>query len=188
MLAPKHKVGKLAFRLIGVFIGAFVIFLLVVPLLGPFWHLVYGNAISYGGWRVPVPGGFYVRNSQEGPTMWKQNLGIPLFRASYGHVSLFRHTQPFVFDRDYSRFEEGVVRDSNQHGYQLRTKRTIPVDKGSAYCLEFTRSSSEPGSLVRCAVEGSPLVAFYEGDPRYVPAVFVVLQGMSLESTKVGRL
>jgi len=179
---PKHKVGKLGFRLVGVFIGAFIIFLLVVPLLGPLWHLVHGNGISYGGWRVPVPGGFYVRNSQEGPTMWKLNSGIPLFRASYGHVSLFRHTQPFAFDRDYPGFEERVVQDSYQDGYQLKTKRTIPVAKGSAYCLEFTRSSGEQHSLLRCAVEGNPLVVFYEGDPRYVPDVFTVLQGMSPET------
>ncbi|SRR5712692_253626 len=122
MLVPRDKLAKLVLRLLGVFIGGFLIVLLMVPLLGPCWHLMFGDAISYAGWRVPVPKGFYVRKSQKGPTMWKQSLGIPLFDVSYGHISLYSvgpAQQPFTYDRDYSRFEKGVTQEAIQSGYQL---------------------------------------------------------------------
>jgi hypothetical protein len=176
-------------RLLGVFIGVLLIVLFIVPLLGPAWHLLHGDFISYGGWRIPVPKGFYVRKSQKGPTMWKQSLGIPFFDASYGHISLYSLSpaqQPFAYDRDYSLFEKGVIQEGSQSGYNLESKRTISVGKNSGYCLEFARSGVEPRSLVRCAVENSVIVLFYEGDSKYVPDVFTTLQGMSVEHTVSG--
>ena len=189
MLASKNKPLKLMLRLLGVFIGALLIALFMVPLLGPGWHLIHGDFISYGGWRVPVPKGFYVRKSQQGPTMWKQTFGIPFFDASYGHISLYSRSpaqQPFAYDRDYSRFEERVTQEASQSGYKLTSKRTISVSKNTGYCLEFMRVSGEPRSLLRCTVESSAVVLFYEGDPRYISDVFTALQGMSLESNAVG--
>ena len=123
--------------------------------------------------------------------MWKQTFGIPFFDTPYGHISLFSLSpaqQPFAYDRDYSRFENGVTQEASESGYQLQSKRTISTVKNSGYCLEFTRSSVEPRSLVRCAVENSVVVLFYEGDPRYISAVFTALQGMSPENTKSGSL
>jgi hypothetical protein len=186
MLALKHKTTRRVLQCVGVGLGACLIVLLVIPLLGPGWHLLHGDFISYGGWRIPVPKGFYVRKFEVGPTMWKTSLGIPLFNVPYGHISLFSRPaqQPFAYDRDYSRFETGIIQEAGQSGYQLESKRTISVGKNPGYCLEFTRSSGEPRSLVRCVIENSVVVLFYEGDPRYISDVFAVLQGMSLERTK----
>lgn len=191
MLMPKSKLVKLMLRLLGVFIGVLLIVLLIIPLLGPGWHLFHGDFISYEGWRIPVPKGFYVRQSQKGPTMWKQTFGIPFFDTSYGHLSLYRLSpaqQPFAYDKDYSRFENGVTQEAIQSGYQLKTKRVASVGKSSGYCLEFIRPLGEARSTVRCAVENSVVVLFYEGDSKYVSDVFATLQGMSLETTKGGSL
>jgi hypothetical protein len=184
----KSKVGKRVFQYAGVGVGAYLILLLVIPLLGPGWHLLHGDFISYGGWRIPVPRGFYVGKSQMGPTMWKHTLGAPLLNVPYRHISLYSRPdqQPFAFDRDYSRFEKGVTQEASRSGYHLKAKRTVSVGKNSASCLEFTRSSGEPRSLLRCVVENSVLVLFYEGDPGYIPDVFATLQGMSLQSTAGG--
>ena len=188
MLAPIGKPLSLMLQLLGVLIGVLLIALLIVPLVGPGWHLLHGDFIVYEGWRVPVPKGFYVGKSQMGPTMWKHTLGTPLFNVPYGHISLFSRPHPFACDRDYSRFEKGVTQSAGQSGYQLESKRTISVGKNSGYCLEFTRLSGEPRSLVRCVVENSVVVLFYEGDPRYISDFFAALQGMSLESNKSGCL
>jgi len=186
LAAPINKSVRLMLRLLAIFVGVLLIALLVVALLGPGWHLLHGDFISYGGWRIPVPKGFYAGKSQMGPTMWKHSLGIPLFNVPYGHISLYSRPdqQPFAYDRDYSRFEKGVTQEASQSGYQLNSKRTISAGKNSGYCLEFRRLSGEPQSLVRCAVDNSVVMLFYEGDPRYISDVFTALQGMSLESTK----
>jgi hypothetical protein len=170
--------SKLMLRLLAVFVGVILIVLLVIPLIGPCWHLLYGDAISYAGWKVPVPRGFYVRKSQEGPTMWKESFGIPFFNAPYGHISLFRRPSPFSFDSDYARFKQGLIQDAIEKGYELKGERTAQVGKNSGYCLEFTRSPKSL-SLLRCAVENSGVALFYEGDTQYIPDALSALRGMS---------
>jgi hypothetical protein len=192
MLGPRKKLAKLMIHLLGVFIGVVLIFLLLVPLLGPGWHLLRGDFISFGGWSIPVPKGFYAKESPDGLILWKYTFGIPFFDAPYGHISVYGLSsltparQLFEYDRDYPRFESGVTQEAARSGYRLEWKRATPVGRSSGYCLEFTRSAglkhAVPGrSLLRCAIEGSTAVLFYEGDPRYIPDVFTMLQGMSLE-------
>jgi hypothetical protein len=176
MLGSKARLTTLTVRLLAVFVGTILIVLAAVPLLGPCWHLLHGDLVSFEGLRVPVPKGFYVRKSEAGPVMWKQSFGIPFFNAPYGHISLFRRPEQFSFDKDYSRFTNELGQDAIEKGYKLTSERTISAGKEPAYCLEFRRSSPAPGSLVRCAVESSTLAVFYEGDSRYVPDVFATLR------------
>jgi hypothetical protein len=113
--------------------------------------------------------------------MWKQSFGIPFFKVPYGHISFF-HRYPhelFSFDRDYTRFKDRLTQDASENKYQLTSERTISVSDRDAYCLEYSRSSPDSASLVRCAVEGSAIAIFYEGDPRYVPELYATLQGIS---------
>src|SRR5258708_28714928 len=177
MIATKDA-SKLMRRLLEVLLGVILLGLPGIPVLGLCWHLLYGDSILYGGWKVSVPKGFYVRKFQEGPTMWKESFGIPFFNAPYGHISLFHRPQPpFSFDRDYAGFKQGLTQDAIEKGYELKAERTAQVGKNSGYCLEFTRSP-EPRSLLRCAVENSGVVLFYEGDSRYIPDALSALQGM----------
>jgi hypothetical protein len=193
MLGAKKKLARLTIRLLGVLIGVLLIFLLLVPLLGPGWHLLHGNFFSYGGWRIPVPKGFFVQQSSEGPILWKYTFGIPFLDVPYGHISVYGPSslsparRPFEYDRDYSRFESAVTEEAHQSGYRFESKRTIPVGENSGYCLEFTRSAGLQHSILgrsrlRCDVEGSAVVLYYEGDPAYVSDVFAMLRGMSLEN------
>jgi hypothetical protein len=147
MPVTRNKLAKLMIKLLGAFIGGLLIVLLIVPLLGPGWHLLHGDFTSFGGWKIPVPKGFYVRESHMGPTMWKETLGVPFIEVPYGHISLYNLSppqQPFAFDRDYARFEKGVTEDAIQSGYRFESKRTIPVGGNSGYCLQFSRSAGEP--------------------------------------------
>lgn len=186
MLAPRAKLTKLVVQLLCSVVAGLLAVLITVPLLGPGWHLLFGDTISFEGWRVPVPQGFYVRQSATETAMWKQSFGIPFFNVPYGHVSLYRSPQKlFSLDRDYSRFKAALAQDASKEGYKLTSERTVPVGDKPAHCLEFKRSSPAPGALVRCVVESSAIAIFYEGDPRYVPDVFAILQGVSTNSRSV---
>ncbi len=183
------KVAKRVFQYTGVGVGAFLIVLLVIPLLGPVWHALHGDSIYLDGWKIPVPKGFYVSKDQKDRAMWRLTLGIPLFNGPYGHISFYhlRPTpQPFVFDRDYPQFRKAAIQEASHSGYRLNSEHTVSVERVSGYCLDFMRPVGRSRSLIRCAVENSPFFVFYEGDPRYVPDVFTTLQGMSLESPRGG--
>jgi hypothetical protein len=181
------RIAKLFLRIISVALGTWLITLLAIPLFGSAWHILHGDFISYQGWKIPVPKGFYVRNSHTEPTMWKHSIGSPFFSAPYGHISLFNrpNQQPFVYQRDYSNFEKNLTDDARRSGYKIDGMRTTSVGNQPAYCLQFTRSSDESQLLLRCVIENSPVALFYEGSPRYAPDAFAALRGMSL-LTKYG--
>lgn len=174
----------IAGKLLGIFCGVFLIVLLAVPLFGQIWHLFHGDSFSYAGWKIPVPNGFYVHDSGQDTTMWRLSLGVPLLDKPYGHISLYTRPSPFDFNRDSSRFDEGVTEEAGRTGFQLVSRQAVVVGGRSGYCLEFHRSTpKQPRSLVRCAVTDSVVVVFYEGDARYLSQFFTMLGGMILENS-----
>lgn len=175
----KRKYSGLALKLAAAFLVGGLMILFTVPLIGPCWHLLFGDKISYAGWSIPVPKGFYPRNSRDGPTMWKLNLGIPLLPVPYGHVSLFfRPGQVFLFSQHYRRFAAAVSADAASGGYAV-LDRTVTAAGAPAYCVQLDRQAGEPNSLVRCAVEGTGIAVFYEGDRKYLPDFYFVLEHVS---------
>lgn len=181
MPANKKKIATLAVRLSIVSAAAVLIVLVAAPLLGPCWHLVHGDAISFAGQRVPVPRGFYVQQSPTRATMWRQSFGIPFFNVPYGHISLFSRSSEdgFLFGRDYNGFKSGLTQDATERGYKLTSEQIVGAGKDAAYCLKFKPLAAGSGTLLRCAVEKSPLVVFYEGDSRYLPDVLATLHGVT---------
>ena len=172
---------KLLIRLVVIAVITFALVLGTVPLLGTFWHLLHGDTISFAGQAVPVPKGFYVRQTPSGPAMWKQSIGRPFLSAPYAHISLFYRPRgdSFAFDKDRDQFKTQLAQDASEEGYNLSTEQTISLGEKRAYCLEFSRSSPNIGSLVRCAIDGSAIVVFYEGDSRYVRDMQTVLRGIA---------
>jgi len=172
--------AKLTIKLVAIAFTALFVAVASLPLLGLSWHLFHGNMVSFEGRHVPVPAGFYVTQGDGGPAMWKASFGIPFFQVPYGLISLFHRPQgeSFTFDEDYSQFKNALVQDAVDRGYKLSAERMVPAAETRAYCLEFSRSSTPPGSLVRCAIEGSRIAVFYEGDPRYTREMFAVLEGI----------
>jgi len=158
----------------------------LLPLAGPVWHAFTGDNISYQGWRVSVPKGFFawvpekVPNAEIGPTFWRVGIGGPWIHHHYGHISLFSYPRPFQHDQDYPNFEKGLILDANRKGFQLKSRVTVPVGSGLGYCLEFEGPEQERLSLVRCAIGDSPVALFYEGDQKYVPDFFAMLRSMAL--------
>jgi hypothetical protein len=163
---------------------AIVMWLSVGFALSTGWHLLHGNSISYAGWKIPVPRGYYARQNRGVPFIWTLSLGAPVFRSQYGRLSFYSWqgpAHPFSRDKDYPGFEESVSQAAAESGHQLKSRRTISLGDKSVYCLEFARETRQPRSLVRCAVEKSIIYPFYEGDPRYLPDMFTIFQGMSPE-------
>src|SRR5712692_8769137 len=180
----KVNQAKLALRLLIAALAAIGVCFLVVPLLGFGWQVLHGNSISYAGWRIPLPKGYYMTQERKGPAIWRLSLGAPAFDVPYGHFSFYSLGSPkplFSAARDYRLFEETMVKEAVESGHHLESRQTLSIGDKSAYCLEFIRETKQPRSLARCAVENSNFYVFYEGDPRYLPGLRSLLQGMSPE-------
>jgi len=158
-----------------------ILVLAAVPLLAPVWHLWHGDSISWQGWKISVPKGFCARSDQN-PTLWKFAFGAPFLNLSYGHISLFHRPTgqlPFEFGRDFGHFAASVTEVAKQDGYRFASKKTLKVGDTTAHCLEFESEVDSSRALLRCAIEDSLVVIFYEGASRYVPDFLSVLEGMS---------
>lgn len=171
---------KIAVRLLVIFVAAILVCLLVVPFLGYGWHLLHGNFILFAGWRIPVPNGYYVIEERKGPAMFRLSLGAPIFEVPFAHLSFYNFPSRGVFlaENDYPLFEKTMVEEAIKSGYELQSRQTVSVGDKSAYCMDFTRSTKQPRSIARCAVENSKIFVFYEGDPRYLPDLRTTLQGI----------
>ena len=172
-----NKHFKRGIQIACAFLGGILIVLLVVPLFGPAWHELHGDSISYQGWRVHIPAAFYVWNTREHPTIWRTSFGTPFFKAPYAHVTLFSSTPAQAFDVEKIRhdFSEAVAEDALRKGFRPVSSSIVPVSSRNAYCWQFSKSSK---SLVRCAIDGTTIAVFYEGDSRYVPDLINILKAM----------
>lgn len=178
---------KLGSQFVAVAVGVTFIILVAIPLLGPCWHLFHGDSISFDGWRVPVPRGFYVKRVKTKPVMWNMSFGTPYFNVPYGHISLFRAPSEQVFSLEtgtYGRFKDSLIQQATQGSYQLTSERTLSIAGRPVYCLEFARPAPQPKSLIRCAIDRSDLAIFYEGDSKYAPDAYATIQGMQNEGDR----
>src|SRR5271156_5966903 len=184
-----HKIVKRVLRCFTAGLVACIFGLLGIPLYGWCWHVLHGNSIYFENWTLPVPKGYFVRDShdgsiqkrQYGPTMWKLTLGAPLLNTPSGHLSFYsrKPLQPFFFERDYPRFKAGLFQSATEEGFQLTSEREVPVGNSIGRCLEFGRTGVASEMLVTCAIENSVVVAFYDGDSRYSQDFFDTLRGMA---------
>ena len=166
-------------KLLCVFAVVLVFLLCVVPFLGYGWHLLHGDTISYKGWKILVPKSYMVRNGAEGPVLWRHSFGVPWFHVPYAYVSFFSSAHQFQASTDYTKFEQSMSESAGESGHQLKNRNVMSTGDTTAYCIEFTRYGKEPRALVRCAVQGEKIYAFFEGSPRYIPDLFNILKQMT---------
>jgi hypothetical protein len=120
-------------------LGGYFAALASVPFLGYGWQFLHGSSIVFAGWRIPVPAGFYMTQSEKSRTLWRLSIGMPIRKGPYGQITLFHQSKPVSgreFDRD---LEAGFVRAAQIEGYALSAKRELRVADTRAVCFEFTR-------------------------------------------------
>jgi hypothetical protein len=162
-------------------VGSVLVLILVLfANLGFVWHLIYGDAAAFNGRNILIPEKFYIDSSSENPdslTMWKTDLGIPIWDAPYGQITVFKWPHPFIFDEHHIGFRSGVSLDAQDRGFDISEVGDPPAATGEPYCLEGTDKESSASILVRCAIQNDDIVFFYSGHPKYLPSFYEALQG-----------
>ena len=150
--------------------GMVGLFLLAIPFLGPAWHVVYGDTVSYSGWTFNVPKGFLaLHDVSDGGSMWRLGLGIPWFESPYGHLTIRQRSGVYLsYEEHYDKFEGIQIEMASDTGHELSLRREVPVGDRKAYCVEFLRPDKMPHALIRCMIENSGFLVSYEGHPKYL--------------------
>lgn len=181
MNLKRDSVNKLGLTLVGIFGSVLVVSFSAGSVMGLGWHMLHGNVISYAGWTISVPKGFFAKLHHGRPSLWALAPGSPVLRSCYGRLTFYiavDDTHPFSMDAHSAKFEATMSQAAGESGHRFQSRRNVPAGDGTAFCLEFTRQRVQPLVLERCAVVGKTLSIYYEGDPRYLPDFFNILQQM----------
>jgi len=154
---------------------------LVVPLYGFLWQELHGDSFSFREWTGKLPRGFYVSSLNSASSqLWRLDLGRPIIKTPYGHISLLAADSGSAFsrERDYERFGDAVTQAARESQYAFSQQLQVPVDGTVAYCLEFTRVRNNAQLQLRCGLEGTSLFVYYEGHEKYREAFLSFLQAL----------
>jgi hypothetical protein len=165
--------------IVGLAVTMLVVFLLYVSLRGNLWHWIHGDFVTYRQWTIRIPEGFYVRQGNKGPFLWKLTFGYPIWRGPYAMVGFSE--LPHVFDSavDYNKFADGSDLTAATEGYKPIGATDVQAGKNQAHCLEYTLPNDQSRHFMQCAVEHTTLLIGYRGHPMYIPTVLSVLASLS---------
>ncbi len=158
--------------------GVYVLGLLGVLLLGPAWHLIHGDFITFQEWRIPVPSGFFVTGKPEQPMMSRYTLGAGLVNVPLGSIGIRTNPsgKPFKFEGNIEDSSSRMIAAGTIGGFVFHSKRTLSTRLNDAYCFEFYSQHTPSEFSVRCAIEGTPVLFVYSGDERFIPDFYSVLE------------
>ncbi len=176
-------IQKLRRCLLGIPLGFLIacIIFLMVPLLGPSWHLIHGNLITYQGWRIPVPRGFYVTQKPDHCTMWKHTLGAPFKRTASTSIGILTNPSGklFKFEGNLEESAERMIAAGQMDGYIFHSERTVSTGSSTAYCFEFYNQQAPSEFTARCAIENTAILFIYLGDDKSKEDLYSALEGLS---------
>ena len=162
-------------KCLSVSVGLVLLAFLSVPLLGYGWHVIHGNFVDYGAWRMPVPRGFFVSVRPDHLSMSKYTLGVPLLNRPFGFISLIINPsgKPFKFAGDIENSSRKMIAVGQRDGYAFSSSRTLLTNLNTAYCFEFYKEQTPSNVIARCAIDGSTLLfSFLGGQEVYSPVLF----------------
>ena len=150
---------------------------------GYVWHFLYGDEVSFTGWKIPIPKNFYVWNRKKGLAFWKTDFGVPIFSDSYGLISLGMANKPIDYETDFDKFVAIQITLAREDGIFGEVNRKEFPQTPPRYCVEFLDGLNE-NALSRCIVDGTRLTVWYSGNAAYLPAFYSTVRGLSRIPTK----
>jgi len=161
-------VGKIALIWLCVAFGL----LLIVPWLGWTWHLIHGSTIESSGVLFRVPPRYLARGSSDGrASMWRCEVGVPLWRAPYGFLGIYPHRDRPKIDMklDLNRLQTILVNQGKLEGMSLDAQRKLQTEAGPAVCFQF---KSGRRSSASCFFDNSTLSIQYEGSEKFTGDIY----------------
>lgn len=155
-------------------LGLMALVVIFLPeLVGWAWHMVYGDAASYRGWTVPVPGGWFATRQGESLTLARM-LRFPLRQVTPTIVFLPMHVDSdFAFDP--RTWQNAQVSIQNQRGYRLAATRLLVMAGEPAYCWEFVRRGDNSQWWITCLMPAERLSADFSGQHDFAGALYAIL-------------
>lgn len=148
-------------------------------------HIVRGGTVAIQGARVPVPRDFFAIRSTNATdkrvlSLYSASFYVPFRHAPLTSIIFYRLQQDHPFRRDQdAQLMSATTNAAKDSGFTLATVRESRSSSRTDYCLEFTSAKSSRTILERCFIEGSTLVAYFQGDSQYRADLDSILRGLA---------
>ena len=134
--------------------------------IGLVWHLFHGNAVSFSGYKIYVPGDRWAHTSgRDGVTILRQAPNYNIFHSPSGILLFTRGSGPAT---DMSRNYDKIAQANEQTTLELHPMgtRKLAGTKGTVYCWE-SANGDVSNLVISCWFDKDTLAASYTGTPNY---------------------
>jgi hypothetical protein len=103
------------------------------------WHVLHGNSVQLGVWKIPVPWGWQVLNfkeSKDSVVMGKIEKGIP-DDDLVSHLLLGNLNLPVGAVIEREKWKEASIENSLKSGYRFTSESEVQMDGESGFCFTF---------------------------------------------------
>lgn len=128
--------------LIFVFIGLFFL----PEIVSTYWHLRFGDSITFHAWRVPVPRGWWAFIREDLLIVQKSlrfYQGEDAPTISVGSLSPGQSVDP-------KALKEAMIRRISNQGYVFQGDRSTQVGNDRVYCLHFADDKDHKKIRISC--------------------------------------
>lgn len=149
------------------------------------YHLRHGDTVFANGVRVPVPKDFYVSSQDRvhddlALSLFSSSVGIPFHRGAAASMSVFQSpSSPAFQPAQLERLVDLTINLAKGDGFGLKATTNLSIANRPGYCLQFA-SERDVEVLQRCFIEGSTVVIYFRGNPKYLGDFGSVLNGIVL--------
>lgn len=147
-------------------------------LVSAFWHLRHGKSVTFHGWMIPVPSGWWAYT-------YEDKLIIQKMTRVYEHIRspeviiLPLNSRGIVND---AAFGQQLIRDFSKNGYSLQLKKAFKLAGNTVSCFEFADAAHQRNVRISCWSLDSGLSLDFLGYKHNVPVFYSVVDQIRLSS------
>jgi hypothetical protein len=126
------------------------------PIYAKLWHIAHGNVAQCGEFTVPVPNGWWARNS-----------GCSLVTPSPAYTVRNRNPVQIFFNLSHppavsdSQWKQNMLNQTQVEGDTLLHTTELTVAGSKAVCFEYGATSTSAKSIIACNVDRRMVVTFF---------------------------
>jgi len=176
--------GPAIAKLVGLYAAIVVVIALVVvyvalPLNAKVWHLTHGGFIQCGGFRVPVPSGWYPESIDGGCQIIRPTYTFRLQHQLQHSVKVFLNVTnaPSVDDKQW---RQDVIARLQREGKNFRGTTELVVGGIPTVCFEWNAADNSSDSVIACNVDKRMVVNFFYDDQKCKSDFNEILRGIQI--------
>jgi hypothetical protein len=145
-MSQKHARSQVRLLIWSVLILLFSCAFFLPEIVSTYWHLRFGDSITYHSWRVPVPRRWYAITRDDHLIIQKTTR----FYDNEDAPTIIPDVLSPSKTVDPEAFRKASIRVISKEGYVFQEERSIQIGADRGFCLHFTTSNNQKKIHITC--------------------------------------